>query len=479
MTQLKDARKRYINQRLAEKSLYHYIKQSWRYIDPSQFQDNWHMKFLADHLQAFFFSDRLDYDYMLINIPPGFAKSLTTSVFLPSWSWINNPSERWLTGSKTEELAIRDSRRARDLLISEWFQERWGNTWQFKGDENRKRGYENNLHGYRNIFSMNSNVTGKRADNRIIDDPNDVSETYNPNKLRATNDWYGGVFSTRDNPWERTKTAIIQQRIALGDFSDYMIENLNKNVLHICLPMEFDPARRCVTPIGADPRTKEGEFLSSIITQEFIEEKKLLLGKRYAGQYQQYPVPLEGSIFKATDFQYYKKHELPEKFDKIIDSTDIAQKTGDSNDYSVITVWGILGNKKYLLDLWRDRAEYRKLKQIYEAMGDKWKPHMRLVEDKSSGTPLFQELKSSSKYPMLAINPRGSKEARADAVVPEFLVGNVLFPEYAPWLAAYTEEMLLFPSNKSNQKDDQVDATTQLLNYLRENGIAPRVRRIT
>lgn len=478
MTQLNNARKCYVNKKLAEKSLYHYIKQSWSYIDPSQFRDNWHIKFLSDHLQAFF-ADQLNYDLMLINIPPGFGKSLLTSVFLPSWSWISNPSERWLTGSKTEELAIRDSRRARDLLTSEWFQQQWGHTWQFKGDENRKRGYENNRHGYRNIFSMTGNVMGKRADNRIIDDPNDASETYNPNKLQATNNWYAGVFSTRDNPWLRTKTVIIQQRIAPMDFSNYILDNLDKKVLHICLPMEFELDRRCITPIGTDPRKKEGEFLSSIIAPEFIEEKKLLLGNRYTGQYQQRPIPLEGSIFKSTDFHYYKKYELPDKFDKIIDSTDIAQKTEKSNDYSVITVWGILGNKKYLIDLWRGRVEYRKLKLIYETMGEKWKPNIRLVEDKSSGTPLFQELKSSSNYPMLAINPKGSKEARADAVVPEFLVGNVLFPDNAPWLAAYVEEMLLFPSNKNNQKDDQVDATTQLLNYLRENNRQPRVTRVT
>ena len=479
MSQLNEARKQYINRKLAEKSLYDYILQSWSYVDPATFIDNWHIKFIADHLQAFFLN-QIPQDLIVINIPPGMLKSLITSVFLPTWMWIDKPETRWLTGSKTEELAIRDSRRARDLLSTEWYQRQWAvnptrnkdKIWTFKDDENRKRGYENDKQGYRNIFSVLSNVTGKRG-YRIIYDPNDAGESYNPKRLQETNDWYGNTFSTRVNILERTKTAIIQQRISENDLSGYLLNTFDKqHLLHICLPMEFEPEMRCITSLGQDPRTKQGELLMKSIFPEEIAKQKMLLGNLYSAQYQQRPSPIEGAIFKLTDFHDYKQSELPSHFDMIIDSIDIAEKTGKSNDYTCLTVWGILGNKKYLLDLWRGKLEYPDLKIKYEEMGDAWKPHQRLIEDKSSGTPLLQEIKSTSRYPILAIKPKGSKEARADAVRPEFQACNVLFPEQASWRNSYVEELLLFPNGAH---DDQVDSTTQFLNHIRGGAREPRM----
>jgi len=470
MTKLNDVRNQYIDKLLAEKSLYHFIKQGWSYADPSTYQDNWHIKFLADHLQALY-ADKLPCSTLLINIPPGFGKSLIASVFTPAWLWINSPEMRFLTGSKTEELAIRDSRRARNLLISQWYQTNWGTKWIFCDDENRKRGYENNLQGFRNIFSIKGNVTGKRG-HRIIDDPNDAAESYNQAQLKATNEWYGSIFSTRVNPLEKTKTVVIMQRIAQGDFSDFILQSLKNDVLHICLPMEFDPDRKCKTPIGEDPRTEEGELLWKAVKPEFIEQQKLLLGRLYAAQYQQMPSPLEGSIFKATDFIYYKHSELPANFDRIISSTDVAEKTSDANDYSVISIWGIIDQRKYLLDLWRGRLEYPDLRTKYVGMIDRWKPHQNLVEDKSSGTPLIQELKRCIRYPLTPIKPKGSKEARAEATRPQFIGGNIFFPESNEWINQYIEEMLLFPAA---DHDDQVDVTTQLLLYLHTNN-APMLR---
>ena len=81
MTRLNKARSQYVNKLLAEKSLYHYIQQGWQHIEPSVYQDNWHIKFIADHIQAFF-ANQFEQDYLLINIPPSFAKSLITSVWL-------------------------------------------------------------------------------------------------------------------------------------------------------------------------------------------------------------------------------------------------------------------------------------------------------------------------------------------------------------------------------------------------------------
>lgn len=48
--------------------------------------------------------------------------------------------------------------------------------------------------------------------------------------------------------------------------------------------------------------------------------------------------------------------------------------------------------------------------------------------------------------------------------------GLVMLPQTAPWLADYVKELTGFPGTKY---DDQVDSTTQFLDYARAEYFAP------
>jgi hypothetical protein len=50
--------------------------------------------------------------------------------------------------------------------------------------------------------------------------------------------------------------------------------------------------------------------------------------------------------------------------------------------------------------------------------------------------------------------------------------GKIFLPESAPWVSGYIEEMACFPNGNY---DDVVDATTQALNYLREEPLLPPI----
>ncbi len=67
-------------------------------------------------------------------------------------------------------------------------------------------------------------------------------------------------------------------------------------------------------------------------------------------------------------------------------------------------------------------------------------------------------------YPVL---PQGGKEARAHAVESLWSNGQVMLPspELYPWVGELVQELLEFPSSLF---DDQVDAMTQALSWLRE-----------
>ena len=63
------------------------------------------------------------------------------------------------------------------------------------------------------------------------------------------------------------------------------------------------------------------------------------------------------------------------------------------------------------------------------------------------------------------VEPRYEKLARMEARAVMFETGKMLVPTAAPWLGTYLDELLSFPNSA---KDDQVDSTSQALDYLQQ-----------
>lgn len=160
---------------------------------------------------------------------------------------------------------------------------------------------------------------------------------------------------------------------------------------------------------------------------------------------------------------YYE--ELPKNFRYILQSWDTANKNGDGNDYSVCTTWGLCKKNFYLLDVYRKRMNYPQLKRAATELWNRFKPTKLLIEDKSSGTSLIQELKSAGLYSIEAyVPPPGSdKFFRTSAQSVKFENGRVFLPKWASWLDDYIREITAFPGGKY---DDQVDSTSQALEFL-------------
>ena len=78
----------------------------------------------------------------------------------------------------------------------------------------------------------------------------------------------------------------------------------------------------------------------------------------------------------------------------------------------VCTTWAKVGNKFYLLDVYRAKLEYPKLKEQVLSLAARWTPHAILIEAKTSGQQLVQELKASSDLPVIEIVPHDDKLAR-------------------------------------------------------------------
>ena len=106
--------------------------------------------------------------------------------------------------------------------------------------------------------------------------------------------------------------------------------------------------------------------------------------------YQQSPAPLGGGLVKAEWFKRYGEKDRPERFDRIVQSWDTANKATELSDFSVCTTWGVRGKNLYLLGLLRQRLEYPALKRAVREQRDRSAASVVLIEDKASGTQLIQ-----------------------------------------------------------------------------------------
>ncbi len=66
-------------------------------------------------------------------------------------------------------------------------------------------------------------------------------------------------------------------------------------------------------------------------------------------------------------------------------------------------------NGYYLLERWAGRCEFPELKRKVASSALEWRPNVILVEDKASGQSLIQELKQSTRFPVLAIKVDADK----------------------------------------------------------------------
>jgi predicted phage terminase large subunit-like protein len=471
----------------ARRSLLEFVVQAWPILEPSTpFVDGMHVRAICEHLQALT-EGRLQ--NLIINVPPGHAKSLLTAVFWPAWVWIDQPGIRWLFASYSAQLSVRDSVKCRRLVESQWYQARWGERYQLTSDQNQKHRFENDRTGYRIATSVGGSATGERGDMVVVDDPHSVDQAESDAERSAAVEWWNGTMSTRLNDFRTGHKVVIQQRLHEADLTGDLLAKGGFELLS--LPAEYEPDGCYTTSIGwTDPRQERGELLwPQKIRRENLDQLKVTLGSyRYAGQYQQRPSPAQGGIFKRFWLRYWRPAHLdlppvqvrtsdgqilsieavpvPARFDTIIQSWDMAFKDLASSDYVVGQVWGALQADRFLLDQQRGRMDMPATKKAVQEMSQRWpKAATKLVEDKANGPAVVQELRHDIAG-LIEVTPEGGKVARAHAVSPQAESGNIYLPHpaIAPWINAFIDELTVFPNGRN---DDQVDAMTQALIRLR------------
>lgn len=161
----------------------------------------------------------------------------------------------------------------------------------------------------------------------------------------------------------------------------------------------------------------------------------------------------------------------------IVQSWDTAIKAGAGHDASACATFEQMEDGSHrLLDMVLKRLEYPELKREVMRLAERDTPHAILIEDKASGQSLIQDLKRETDLPVIAMMPQGDKVTRFARITPMIEAGLVSLPYYASWLSEFEQELMGFPHGSH---DDQVDAFSQYLNWVRQRRWEDlRVRRI-
>jgi len=471
-----------LDRALADKGFREFIPMAWHLACPSsEFIPGWHIDAIADHLEACY---NREIKNLVINVPPGSSKSLAACVLFPAWCWTQdgiNPSygakERFIYGAHDENLAQRDSMTTRNLIGSEWYQERWGDRVEFDMNQTHTGGiFYNKQGGFRKIVTVGGSVVGFHGSIQVTDDPLKPLEMAGSAQVAGTalnkaSEWWNTTMTTRAVDFNRLVRIIIMQRLHHADLAGEMIKTGDYE--HLMLPMEYEHERKCMIEVTGfeDPRVEESTLLCpERFDAEAVTKLKRELGVRGAqAQLQQNPTPLEGATFRADQVVYYT--EVPRGPKRMIQSWDCTFAKTEDGSFVAGHIWAKIGPDYYLIDRVKERMDFTATCNSIIAMSRKWpKTITKVIEKKANGDAIHSHL--HKKLPGITlVTPMGGKESRANAIAPLWEAGNIKLPSptIAPWVHDFVEEVCSFPSYPT---DDDVDAMSQGIVFLHKRSIA-------
>jgi predicted phage terminase large subunit-like protein len=474
-----------VDRELARKSLAEFTT----YTMP-EYEMNWHHRLMCEYLDKF---ARLEITRLMIFCPPRHGKSELVSRRLPAYILGRNPDAPIITASYGADLARRMNRDVQRIIDSPSYQEIFpqtrlfgknirtlaGGSWLRNSDEFEIVEYS----GYYRGAGVGGAITGMGMMYGIIDDPVKNRQDASSATIRqGLWDWYVSTFRTRLAPgggilitvttWH--EDGLEARLLKLAESSP----NADQWTV-IRLPAIAEE------PVASYDIRQPGEALwPGRYDNDELESTRLTLGSyEWNALYQQRPNPDSGGIFKRQWWRYWKPKgiklppvyvkaegelieieavDLPDSFDEVMQSWDLAFKDTKASDFVAGQVWARVGVSKYMLDYYKQRADINATIRAIESFTGKWPDaYAKLVEDKANGPAVIQLLQGKIDG-LIAVNPEGGKVARAHAASPSVESHNVYLPHPAlhGWVNEFIESCAVFPNGAH---DDDVDTFTQAM----------------
>lgn len=382
---------------------------------------------------------------LMVNMPPGGAKSTYGSVEFPAWYMGRNPEKLIIGTANTDELAQVFSRRVRNIVDTPEFNDVFD--LKLSEDKTGVGNWVNSRGGEYFAAGVGAAIAGRRGDLGMLDDPVKSREDADSERSRESKwQWYVNDFLTRLKPDARK--VLIMTRWHEDDLGGRILAREAKSWKVVSLPMEAMDD----DPLGREP----GERLwPEYFTDEMIDLAKQD-SRSWNALYQQAPSADDGDYFKRD---WLHEYDSPPPGLRIYAASDLAVTEG-SGDYTEHGVCGVdASGNIYILDWWRGRKA-----------ADHWIDRMADLVVKHEPACWFGESgpirRSIEPFMMKRLAERNAhcrvewlpsvadKESRARGIQAMMSMGKVFWPRFAPWKTDVITQIMKFPAGRH---DDAVD----------------------
>lgn len=415
-------------------------------------------------------------DRICVSVPPRHGKSQMVSIYYAAWYLGLNPTHKVMLVSHTADLAVDFGRKVRNLIASAEYQQVFEGV-SLAADSKSAGRWSTNHGGEFFAAGVGAALAGRGAHLLLVDDPHSEQDVLagNFDVFEKAYQWFAYGARTRLMPGG--KVAIVHTRWHQDDLIGRVVRDMSQN-------KGADEYEVFEFPAILETQDEEGNTVEKALWPEFFDIPALKRTKasmptfQWNAQYQQNPTGEEAAIVKREWWNWWMK-DRPPPCEYVIMSLDAAAETKNRSDYTALTTWGVFVNEEpdspsrgeyhiILLNSIKERLEFPELKRMAMEEYKVWEPDAFIVEKKSSGTALYQEMRRSGLMVQEYTPHRGTgdKMARLNSVADIVSSGLCWVPQ-TRWAEEVVEEIAGFPFLSN---DDLVDSTVMALMRFRQGG---------
>lgn len=439
-----------------------FVHKAFRHThEGERLEDAPYVDFIANRLQTF---ANTKGGRLLVNVPPRHLKTYIGSIFLPAWELGRHPGTRVIIASYSDALASTIAYATRSVMKAQFYKQTFET--RLAEDRTKVNDFATEQGGSLFAASINGSITGRGADLLIVDDPMGIPDANNLELMEQINNRFDTVLMSRLNNAKTGSVLVIAHRLHPNDLSGHLRQqgDWEKITLPLIAP------RTKIYDLGyGDWERKKGDLLRpNAFGAKEINRLRRTSTPDFETLYQQ---SFGGNRALRLKRSYFRTYETLPTAHSIVLSVDPGQGTNSSNSFSVVQAWCAAGNDRYLVDQWREQAPYDLLREAYFRFVRRYRPVVALIEATAHGLRLVAEAKYKRAVNVIDVIPDGRSKAERLAKHVLLLKKGRLFLRDDPELReTYIAEFLDFPSSKF---DDQIDATTQYLDWMAQNPVLP------
>lgn len=408
-------------------------------------------------------------DRIAVSIPPRHGKSHLISTLFPAWFLGKFPDKKVLMVSHTGDLAVDFGRKVRNIIADPRYKSVFPAITLAQDSKSAGR-WSTNVGGEYFATGVGAALAGRGADLLLVDDPHSEQDLLAGNfeELEKTYQWF--AFGARTRLMSGGRIAVVHTRWHQDDLIGHLIKDGANNP-------KADQYEVFEFPAILDTNSGLKALWPEKFDLDALERTKASMPLfQWNAQYMQNPTGEQGAIIQRDWWKPWKQ-DNPPQCDFVIMTLDAAAEKSTRADFTSLLTWGIFSDDNLtngephiiLMNAINVRVEFPELKDLAIREYHEWEPEAFIVEKKSSGTPLYQELRRMG-IPVQEFTPHrgtGDKVARLSAVADIIRSGMVWYPEGRRWAEEVIEQCVAFPFGSH---DDMVDCTSMALARFRQGG---------